>query len=143
MAEFTHNDLKKARETRKMSRAILAEIVFVSEDTLERWESGKSRPDPEDVDRIGEALGDKTLWHKWMLSNYDSYRKRYIDAENYDLPIAIMKSRYELTDVLSLQDAVERGAITGQIDDPILKEKYRKEVQGAIASLSAVLQKLG
>jgi transcriptional regulator with XRE-family HTH domain len=50
----------------------LSELLGVSESTLARWESGEIRPDPDDVDRLAAAVGDLTLWHRWMLSTYDS-----------------------------------------------------------------------
>ena len=74
MAEFTEKDLRKARESKGLPRWKLGEKIGVSESTIERWESGETVPTPEDIDNIGEALGEPTLWHKWMLSHYDSYR---------------------------------------------------------------------
>ena len=52
MAEFTHLDLRREREARKMQRWKLADAVGVSEWTVERWEKGEVIPDPDDVGRI-------------------------------------------------------------------------------------------
>ena len=58
MAEFTEKDLRKARESKGLPRWKLGEKIGVSESTIERWESGETVPTPEDIDNIGEALGD-------------------------------------------------------------------------------------
>lgn len=144
MAEFTKIDLRNVRDSRKMPRWKLAMEIGVSEDTITRWENpdDTAMPTPEDVDRIGEVLGDPTIWHRWMLSNYDSYRKRYINTTNYSLPLAVMRVRHELDDVLAMQNEVERDAITGSITCPIRREKYRKETGEAIAALNDVYQQL-
>ena len=43
MAEFTHNDLRSAREARKIQRWRLANELGVSEDTVRRWEIGETQ----------------------------------------------------------------------------------------------------
>ena len=111
MSEFTNLDLKKAREAQKIPRWKLAAAVNVSESTLERWESGETMPHPDEVDRIADALGEPLIWHRWMLSTYDSYRRRYISSDDYSLPVMAMKLRHEMDDVRALQDALERDAI--------------------------------
>ena len=143
MAEFTHIDLKNARETQKIQRWKLAAAVNVSESTIERWESGETMPQPDDIDRVAEALGDPSIWHRWMLSNYDSYRKRYINAGCVNSLAALMiRFRYETRDVLELQDRAERDAIDGRIDDLQLKADLIKEVKEQIAASNDLLQEL-
>jgi transcriptional regulator with XRE-family HTH domain len=143
LAEFTNQDLKLAREALKMPRWKLATDVNVSESTSERWETGETQPHPDEVDRIAAALGDPTIWHRWMLSNYDSYRKRYINGNNgLELPVALMNVRHELSDVLKLQDHIERDSVDGRIDDQSLKAAYTKEVKEALAALANSLQRL-
>lgn len=143
MAEFTHLDLRRERESRKMQRWKLAEAVGVSEWTIERWEKGEATPEPDDVGRIEEALGAKGIWERWMRSTYDSYRKRHPEkATEYDLARSLVRVRYELGDVLALHDKAERDALDGTIDEPGLREKYKKELEESIAAMRDVLEKL-
>lgn len=142
MAECTNLDLKIAREAQKMPRWKLATMVNVSESTIERWESGETQPHPDEIDRIADALGDATLWHRWMLSNYESYRRRYINSPNFDLPVSLMRVRQEVADVASLQDRIERDSLDGKIDDPVLKAAYAKEIRELVPALINSLQKL-
>ena len=142
MAEFTHLDLRKARETRFSSRWQLAEKIGVSPDTVERWETGKQKPTPEDVDHIEEATGVKGIWHAWMCSNCDSYRKRYQNMRQNNLLASIVSVRHEMGDVMKLLDVVERAAISGDINDPSLCKQFRKDLVEAVAAASDALSKL-
>ena len=142
MSEFTNLDLKKAREAQKIPRWKLAAAVNVSESTLERWESGETMPHPDEVDRIADALGEPLIWHRWMLSTYDSYRRRYISSEDYSLPVMAMKLRHEMDDVRALQDALERDAIDGYVDDEPLLNRAITELQQMIQAGSELLQRL-
>ncbi len=142
MSEFTNIDLKKAREAQKLPRWKLAAAMNVSESTIERWESGESLPHPDEVDRLADALGDSPIWHRWMLSNYDSYRRRYIGSEDYSLPVLTMKLRHEMADVLALQDALERDAVDGHVDDRQLLNRAVRELKEMIQAGSEVLQRL-
>ena len=118
-------------------------MLGVSESTIGRWENGEVQPEPDDVDRYASAVGDVMLWHRWMLSNYESYRKRYFDAVDQSLPVSIARSRYEMEDVMRLHDRVERDALDGTINDIDLKNAYAKEIKEAIVALSDTLQRLG
>lgn len=142
MSEFTNLDLKKARESLKMPRWKLAALVSVSESTLERWETGETLPHPDEVDRIADALGDPLIWHRWMLSNYDSYRRRYIGSDDYSLPVMAMKLRHEMDDVRALQDALERDAVDGRVDDQQLLGRSVAELKQMIQAGAELLQRL-
>ena len=142
MPECTNSELKSAREALKLPRWKLAAAVNVSESTLERWETGESQPHPDEVDKLADALNDPALWHRWMLSNYDSYRRRYIASTNLQLPVSVMRVGQQLKDVLKLQDQLERDAIDGSIDDLHLKERYTREVKAAMAALGDSLHQL-
>lgn len=144
MAEFTHIDLRKLREARKMPRWQLASLVGVSEDTLGRWETGEAQPHPDDVGRIEHALDaeHEMVWHRWMLSNCESYRERHQEAKPAGLLGAIVAARHELSDVLNIQDAVERDAVDGAIDDPALRAAYRRELEEANAAITAALAQI-
>ncbi len=142
MSEFTNTELKKARESLKMPRWKLAAAVNVSESTLERWENGETLPHPDEVDRIADALGDPMIWHRWMLSNYDSYRRRYIGSDDYTLPVMAMKLRHEMDDVRALQDALERDALDGRVDDQQLLGRAVAELKQMIQAGTELLQRL-
>jgi len=142
LSECTNIDLETARMRKRMPRWKLAGLLGVSESTIVRWESGEIQPGPDDVDRFAAAVEDQTLWHRWMLSTYDSYRRRYVDSVNQSLPMSIARSKFEMADVMALQDRVERDALDGVIDDPKLKAEYKKEVKEALAALGDTLQRL-
>ena len=136
-------ELKRARIAAKLPVFVVAQRCFTSERTVARWEDGESEPSPDDVDRYAEAVGDTALWDKWMRMTYDSYGKRYPEAgENRALTMAILNSRFEIDDVLALQSRVERDAMDGKIDDPVLKAQYRKEVTDLFTACKNVLERL-
>ena len=145
MAEFTNLDLRKARESRKLTRWQLAAKLGVSEDTLERWETGKQRPEPDDVGRIEDALDARSelLWSRWMYSNVESYRDRNPEPRMSPLLEAVVSVKYELADVQDLSGKLERDAIDGRIDDPILRKQARKEIAEARAALARLDARIG
>lgn len=142
MAECTGLDLRKARDAQKMPRWQLGQMIGVSEDTIRRWEIDEIRPEPDDVGAIEQALGLKDLWHRWMLSHYDSYRERYSQAPAYGLTSAVIRTRYELNDVMTLQERVERDAVDGRLDDPALKTEYIQQLKEAQAAIIQTLEEL-
>lgn len=120
-----------------------AQAVGVSESTIARWESGEASPDPEDVDALEGIYKATGLWHRWMRSHYDSYRKRYPEeAANRDLSLAIVNIRHQMEDVRELQDAAERDAMDGRIDNPQTAARYTKELRELQASVSEALEKM-
>lgn len=143
MAEYTEKDLRKAREARNLSRWKLGELLGVSESTVERWETGETKPTPEDVDRLGEALSDPLMWHKWMLSNCESYRKRYIGCEDLALLGSVVRNRYALNGVTEMQDAIERDVMDGRLDNKALGDRYAQAIRAAIAALGDTLARIG
>ena len=144
MAEYTKTDLRRARDAQGMPRWQLANALGVSDDTIKRWEDerDKSMPTPEDVDKIGEVLGDPTIWHRWMLTWHDSYRKRYSYMENLALPVSAMRNRHELQDVLRIQDEFERAVMSGGTPNTDIVKQYIKEASEAVAALTDTLQQL-
>lgn len=143
MAEFTYKDLKTARESRKIKRWELANELGVSEDTIYRWESGSQRPDPDDIGNIERVLNMPGLWHKWMLSQYDSYREKYTKVpEVGHLTAEVVRMKHEVLDIIPLFDAIERDTLDGKIDDPKLWEAFRKECREAVASIQQLLDKI-
>ena len=145
MPECTGKDLQSARTRAEMTQWQAGNACGVSEHTIQRWESDSkdSQPKPDDVDRFAQAVGDPTLWHRWMISHYDSYRRRYIGGGNSaELSSLLSRLRLEMQDMQALYDSVERDALDGRIDDAPLKERCRKELQELIAAGSDLLQKL-
>ena len=142
MPEITNISLKIARESLKIPRWKLAAELHVSESTIERWETGETQPHPDEVDRLAVALGDPMLWHGWMLSNYESYRRRYIHCDDRDLPVALMHVRHEVADLLELQDRIERDSVDGKIDDATLSAAYASEIRELVPALINGLQRL-
>lgn len=143
MAEFTYKELKEARETRNIKRWQMASELGVSEDTIYRWESGQQLPGPDDVGNIERILSCPGLWHKWMLSHYDSYRERYTDMpESNHLAAAVLRSKHEISDVTALFNDLERDAVDGIANDPELWEKFKKEATEAIAALQKAIEKV-
>lgn len=142
MSEFTHLELRRARESHKMPRWQLAQEIGVSEETLKRWEYGDQMPEPDDVGAIERALGERSIWHQWMMSHYDSYRERYSQAPAYGLTSAVIRTRYELNDVMTLQERVERDAVDGRLDDPALKAEYIQQLKEAQAAIIQTLEEL-
>jgi len=143
MAEFTNMDLKAARESRKVKKWQLANELGVSEDTIYRWESGSQRPDPDDVGNIERFLGIPGLWHKWMLSHYDSYRERYTDVPDVNhLTAEIVRMKHEIMDVMPLFDEIERDTLNGEFNKPELWEKFKKESLEAMAAIQQTLERI-
>jgi transcriptional regulator with XRE-family HTH domain len=145
MVEFTFLDLRKAREARKLTRWQLANMIGVSEDTLERWETGKQTPTPDDVGHIEDALDARCelLWSRWMYSNCESYRERNPAPVISELLAAVVSVRYELADVQALHDQLARDAIDGKIDDPALRAQANKEIDEARAALARLKARIG
>ena len=143
MAECTGKDLQISRTRTKLTQWVVGNECGVSDSTIGRWERDEELPEPDDVDRFASAVGDPALWHRWMLSHYDSYRRRYINGScDNTLPTLIARLRYETDDVLNLQASAHRDSLDGKIDDPMLKEQYTKEVKEMIAAATDVLQEL-
>ena len=49
--------IRRARETLGLSQQDVSELLAVDIQTIEKWETGKAAPDPEDLYRLGEELG--------------------------------------------------------------------------------------
>jgi transcriptional regulator with XRE-family HTH domain len=145
MAEFTYLDLRKAREVRKLTRWQLANKIGVSEDTVERWETGKQAPTPDDVGHIEDALDavSEMLWERWMYSNVQSYREHHAKPQISGLLAAIVGVRQEMTDVLALQDKMERDARDGVLDDVESRARYRMELEEVAAVVTQALALIG
>lgn len=143
MAEFTHIELRAARESRKIPRWKLAEEVGTSEDTIERWETGKQLPGPDDIGNIERILKEPGLWHKWMLSHYDSYRERYTDVPDVGhMTAEVVRMRHEILDLMPLFDGIERDTLNGEFNEPELWRMFKKESLEAMAAIQQTVDRI-
>lgn len=136
MAEFTNIELRHEREKLNLKRWEVGAAIGTSEYTVGRWESGETRPEPDDIDKLERLYKSPGMWHRWMMSHYDSYRERYEEAPEIDnLSAVIASAKFEIKDILEITDDIERDAIDGKIDDDKLKQAYLKEISEGIAAL--------
>ena len=143
MAECTGKDLQISRTRAKLTQWQVATACGVSDSEIGRWERDEALPEPDDVDRFETAVGESTLWYRWMRSHHDSFRKRFppIQQDN-GLAAKMARFRYEVGDVMTLHERAHRDSLDGTIDDAQLKAQYIKEVQEALASGADLLQEL-
>lgn len=140
-AEYTKSDLRKARENANLPRWKASQELGVSEDTLKRWEdpTEKAVPTSADVNRMERVYDAPGLWYAWMYSNDEGFRDHFPAVQmDFGQAMAIVNLRHQVADVLALQDAMERDAMDGHIDDIKTKDRYLSElddVQAAIAQL--------
>lgn len=135
MPEIVGKDLRAARKAANIRCWQVAQEMNVSESVIARWETDEVWPDPDQVYQLEKLYNAPGLWHGWMRSHYESYREMYPEAPNYQAPMAVMNVRHQLSDVIALQDAVERDVMDGTLDDPVLKAKYLKELDEAQAAI--------
>lgn len=142
MPEIVGKDLRAARKAANIRCWQAASEMNVSESVIARWETDEVEPDPDQVYQLEKLYKAPGLWHGWMRSHYESYREMYPDAPNYQTPMAVLNVRHQLSDVIALQDAVERDVIDGTLDDPVLKSQYLKELDEAQAAIVKVKEQL-
>lgn len=117
----------------------------MSEETLKRWELGRQLPTPDDVGNIERVLDmrDQSLWHRWMMSHYDSYRER-----NTTLPIRdnllenVVRTKHEILDAIALLEKIERDAVDGVIDEPELWQALQRELVDAKDAIRQMVNKI-
>ena len=144
MAKSGPEILREAREKANLSREQLAmRMECISHGTLKRWEYGESRPDSCDVARMGELLGDNTLWPRWMCAVDDEYAKRHPYQAN-DLPaaMAVAKVGFEAEDVQGLVNLIVRDLVDGRQDDKALAARFGRELDELISAAEEAKQKL-
>lgn len=129
MAIFSGIDLKRWRESQKISQADLAERISCDSSTIARYESGKLHPDPDVMYEICDTLGDVDKWTSWMRTEYPrSYGRMHPETVPYTLQGALMSLFTETKDVLAIEHSVMKDGADGRIDDPAVAEALRKEV---------------
>ena len=139
MAVFAGIDLKKWRESQKISAADLAERISCDATTIYRYESGKIRPDPDVMYELCDALGDTDVWTTWMRSEYPrSYGRVHPETATYNIQGALMSMFAEIEDVMKLEQEVMRDGADGRIDNAELADAVQKEVTEMIQSAQRV-----
>lgn len=147
MAEITGKELAAARKAAGLHQYQAAYQLHVSEDVLGAWERCERTPDPDIVSDMEMLYKSPGLWHRWMRYQYKSYRDRYPEAvQDHSLALSLIAARHQMQDVALLQDAIERDAMDGKIDNHVQAQRYGKEIAEAIVALQnmlALLQKEG
>lgn len=143
MSECTAKDLRSAREAAGLTIWKAAAALNVGETTLRRWEHGEVVPQSADVSRMEQLYRVPGLWHRWMRSNDDAYREHY-PAKTIEmvLPAAVTNIRFRMTDMQEMQEAAERDALDGQMDDGQILNHYREQLQQLQSDITNLLEML-
>ncbi len=143
MSECTAKDLRSAREEAGLTIWKAAAALNVGETTLRRWEHGEVVPQSADVSRMERLYRVPGLWHRWMRSNDDAYREHY-PAKTIEmvLPAAVTNIRFRMTDMQEMQEAAERDALDGQMNDEKILNHYREQLQQLQSDITNLLEML-
>lgn len=143
MPECGGNDLRIARENANLRLWQVAKILNVSESCVHRWESEEAEPSSDTIDKLEELYKCPMLWHHWMLSHSDSYRRHYSPVSDTTTMGSVLRNRYAIEDILRLQEAIERDVSDdGQIDNLMNRDKYVELIKKAVACLSDTLARI-
>ncbi len=143
MAEITGRELAAARKAAGLHQYQVAHQLHVSEDVIGAWEREEREPNPDQVDALEKLYKAPGTWHGWMRYHYKSYRDRYPEVlKDHSLALALMSARHQMQDVTSLQDAIERDAMDGKIDNKAQAERYIREISEAIMALQTTKELL-
>lgn len=141
MSETAQEILKSARQAHGLTQIQLAMMLYTSVDQVRRMERGEIIPEMSDVDLMEEKLPEPGLFRRWARAQYPEIVKHFGAADNRDLGLigAVVNVKLQMADVMKLQDRVERDAVDGRIDDPLLRETYERELQEAREAIEASL----
>ncbi len=142
MSEKAGALIKNARKAAGMTRPQVYQVTAISESVLERWERGETIPDLESLDKLELLYRSPGLWQECLMLYYPSFRRHYPEIVKLDTLPALVNNRHQLQDVLALNDAMERDAMDGKIDDAVVKARYLKECHEARAALTEAITKL-
>ncbi len=142
--ETAQQILKAARVKAGLTQIQVAAMLSVSVDQVKRMEYGTWIPEMSDVDLLEEQLHEPGLFRRWARAQFPEISKHFgaSDDRDYGLLGAIVNAKHQMNDVLAMHEKVERDAIDGRIDDPILREKYEKELREARQAIDASIQKI-
>ena len=114
--------------------------MHVSDDVISDWETGKSRPDPDQVSELEQLYKAPGLWHGWMRYYYQSYRDRYPEIPSSSgLALSMVHAKYRVSDMLQYQDTVIRDALDGRIDDKKAFAEHIRQAKEAHAAIGEML----
>lgn len=144
MSDSAQQILKMARQSHHLTQLQVAAMLSVSVDQVKRMEYGTWIPEMSDVDLLEEQLHEPGLFRRWARAQFPEISKHFgaSDGRDYGLLGAIVNTKHQMNDVLALHERVEQDALDGRIDDPILREKYERELQEARQAIDASLQKI-
>lgn len=142
--ETAQQILKAARVKAGLTQIQVAAMLSVSVDQVKRMEYGTWIPEMSDVDQLEDQLHEPGLFRRWARAQFPEISKHFgaSDDRDYGLLGAIVNAKHQMNDVLAMYEKVERDAIDGRIDDPILREKYEKELREARQAIDASIQKI-
>lgn len=142
--ETAQQILKAARVKAGLTQLQVAAMLSVSVDQVKRMEYGTWVPEMSDVDLLEEQLHEPGLFRRWARAQFPEISKHFgaSDGRDYGLLGSIVNTKHQMNDVLALHELVEQDALDGRIDDPILREKYERELQEARQAIDASLQKI-
>ncbi len=140
MAAFAGIDLKKWRESLKLSAADLAERINCDATTIYRYESGKMKPDPDTIYLICNALGDTSKWYDWLRTEYPlSYGRVHPEQPQYDIKGALLSLYAGIADMNELQGKLFKEAASSKIRDNNLLDEFKKRITELLQSAQRVL----
>lgn len=144
MSDSAQQILKMARQSHHLTQLQVAAMLSVSVDQVKRMEYGTWIPEMSDVDLLEEQLHEPGMFRRWARAQFPEISKHFgaSDGRDYGLLGAIVNTKHQMNDVLALHERVEQDALDGRIDDPILREKYERELQEARQAIDASLQKI-
>lgn len=143
MPEFRGYELRTAREQAGLRLWQVALEIHTSESCIRRWEGDEAEPSPEVIDQLEELYKCPMLWHRWMLSHSDSYRRHYSPISDTTTMGSVLRNRYAIEDILRLQEAIERDVSDdGKIDNMMNRDKYIELIKKAVACLSDTLARI-
>ena len=139
-ADMTHKELAAARKAAGLLQHQVGRHMAVSADVISDWETGKSRPDPDQVDELEKLYKAPGLWHGWMRYHYQSYRDRYPESPGSEaLALLMVNAKYQAADVAAREEQVIRDALDGRIDDKKAFAEYIRQARKAYAALGEML----
>lgn len=144
MSDTAQQILKAARVKAGLTQLQVAAMLSVSVDQVKRMEYGTWIPEMSDVDLLEEKLHEPGLFRRWARAQFPEISKHFgaSDGRDYGLLGALVNTKHQMNDVLAMHEKVERDAIDGRIDDPILRERYEKELRETRQAIDASLQKI-
>ena len=143
MAVFAASDLKKLRLAQGMSVPDLAELISCDSSTINRYESGKIKPNPDVMYQICCELHAEKSWCDWMRTEYpSSYGRVHPEIPKLSFEGMLLRAFAEVQDIVNLQTEVMKDGATGAIDDEALRSRLRVECEEAIGTLQGLLLSL-